>query len=225
MLEVAAYGQGTFQNLGFETAVLVPVPIDGYGRVQFESAFPNWTGYVGGVPQTRALYNNAFMDSSGIGIIGSGWTNALGLSGGVISGNYTAILQAGVLLGTFTPADTTLSQTSLVPLSAESLRFRSYGSASNGPLLVFLAGQRLTLVPLGTATNYTLFGADIHGWQGQIAQLDFTVIAQRPHVENSNIFLDRIQFSNEPIPEPGVFALFGLGALIFGWRRFSKSRA
>lgn len=91
MLEVAAYGQGTFQNLGFETAVLVPVPIDGYGRVQFDSAFPNWTGYVGGVPQTRALYNNAFMDSSGIGIIGSGWTNALGLSGGVISGNYTAI--------------------------------------------------------------------------------------------------------------------------------------
>ena len=32
--------QGAFQNLGFESATLVPIPGDSYGRVQFAKAFP-----------------------------------------------------------------------------------------------------------------------------------------------------------------------------------------
>src|ERR1017187_8264435 len=68
-----AASAANFQNLGFESASLVPIPADPYNRVQFGPAFPGWTGYVGGVQQTAALYNNEFLDTSGIGIIDHGW--------------------------------------------------------------------------------------------------------------------------------------------------------
>ena len=220
-----AHSQGTFQNLGFESATMVPIPGDPYQRVEFNSALPGWTGYVGGVQQTATLYNQVFLDSSGIAIIDRGFPlTYYGATVGVLEGNFTAILQAGVTGPNATPADTTLSQTSLVPVNAESLLFRVYSWPNYGPLKVLLSGQNLPLVTLGSGTNYVLFGADIHAWQGQVAQLDFTVIAQRPHVVNDNVYLDSIQFSPQSIPEPGVVGLLGLGALFLGWRLTSKSR-
>lgn len=211
--------QGTFQNLGFESASLVVIPEDPYGSVQFDNAFPGWVGFVGGVQQSRALYNNYFLDSSGISIIDNNWPDYFGPTAGVISGNYTALLQAGLSLSiTPTPADTTLSQTSLVPVSAESLQFRAYSPSGFGLPKVVLGGQQLSLVPLASGTNYIVYGADIHAWQGQMAQLDFTLVAQRPHRVNSYLFLDRIQFSAEPIPEPRALCLIGFGALFLGWR-------
>src|SRR5947208_3548329 len=173
---VAAWAQGTFQNLGFESATLVPIPGDAYGRVQFAPAFPGWTGSVGGVQQSKALYNSFFLDSSGIGIMDNGGP----LLTGVIQGNYTAILQAGLGPG-FTPADTTLSQTGLVPAAARSLLFRADLDGSSAAFVVTLGGQALSLFPLGGGTNYTLYGADIHVLAGQTAELDFSVIAQRPY--------------------------------------------
>ena len=130
-----AKAQGTFQNLGFESAAIVPIAADPYGSVQFGSAFPGWVGYVGGISQGAALYNNYFLDSSGIAIITSNWPHYFGPSIGIIEGGCTALIQAGVVGGIENPADTTLAQSSLVPVSAESLRFRAYGSSAIGPLL------------------------------------------------------------------------------------------
>ncbi|SRR5258708_1817722 len=203
--------QGTFQNLGFESATLVPIPGDPYARVQFAAALPGWTCSIGGVQQTAALYDNFFLDSSGVGVIDQGWSYPFG---GVIQGNYTAMLQAGWALGTFNPADTTLSQTGAVPGNAQSLQFRVSLDPSSAAFGVSLGGQSLTIVPLGTGVNYTLYGADIHSWAGQNAELDFTVFAQRPHVDNYTVFLDSIQFSNQSVPEPSVFRLSILGALL-----------
>jgi len=216
----SAEAQGTFQNLGFESASLVPIPGDPDDRVQFGNAFPGWVGYVGDVPQTAALYNRIYLDTSGISIV----DHSFGLFSGVIEGNFTALLIAGVTGVFATPADTTLSQTSLVPVSAESLRFRAY-SPSGFPLKVVLGGQQLSLTPLESGTNYTLYGADVHAWQGQIAQLDFILHAQRPHVDNNYLLLDSIQLSPQAIPEPSAFGLLGLGVLCFGKWRFSKSRS
>jgi hypothetical protein len=75
---------------------------------------------------------------------------------------------------------------------------------------------------LATGNNYTLFGADIQSWQGLSAELSFTMIAERPHVDNLYVFLDSIQFSDQPVPEPSTFCLLGLGALLLGWRFLCK---
>ena len=47
---------------------------------------------------------------------------------------------------------------------------------------------------------------DISMFAGQTGELRFA---------GAGLF-DDIQFSNQPIPEPGTFCLFGLGALLLG---------
>jgi hypothetical protein len=90
--------------------------------------------------------------------------------------------------------------------------------------VVTLGGQQLSLTALGSGANYTLYGAAIPALAGQTAELDFTVLAQNPHVINYYVFLDAIQFSNLPVPEPGVFGLSALGALLLGWRVLGRRR-
>src|SRR6266478_5350034 len=81
----SASAQGNFQNLGFESASLAGYP---YGSVPFAAAFPGWTGYVGTNQQTAALYNNVFLDSSGISIIDHGWSSPIAGPAGPIEGNF-----------------------------------------------------------------------------------------------------------------------------------------
>ena len=223
-----AVGQGSFQNLGFESASIVPIPGDPYARVQFAPAFPGWTGSEGGVQLGTVLYNSMFLDSSGIGILDHSWPSTLGISGvtGPIAGNYSALLQAGIGgPGLGTPADTTLSQTALVPASAQSLQFKAWSPEYLSPLVplfVTLGGQRLSLTPLASGPNYALYGADIHTLAGQMAELNFTVPASNPHTVQNDVFLDSIQFSNLPVPEPGILGLSALGALLLGWRALRR---
>ncbi len=221
---VAARAQGTFQNLGFESATLVPISGTSSSPVEFAPAFPGWTATVGGVQPIFALYNEVALDSSEIGIMDSGGP----LSGLVIQGTYTAVLQAGLTSGpggTLQPADTTLSQMGVVPSSAQSLLFRADLDGSPAAFIVTLGGQALPLFPLGGGTNYTLYGADIRALAGQTAELDFTVLAQRPYAgELHNVSLDSIQFSGIAIPEPGVLGLSALGAILLRWRFWHKRR-
>jgi hypothetical protein len=123
--------------------------------------------------------------------------------------------------GLGTPADTILSQTGLVPAGAKSLQFKAYDPFDVSPfvpLAVTLGGQQLSLTPLMSAVNFTLYGADFQGWAGKTAELDFIVFAERPHQNNNYVFLDSIQFSDQPVPEPGVLGLSALGALLLSWR-------
>jgi MYXO-CTERM domain-containing protein len=210
------FAQG-FINLNFESASLIPAaPFE----VQFAQAFPGWIGTVGGVQQTLALSNSIYLDTSGISIINSHY-NDLGIGpAGPLQGNYTAILQAG-LYGV--PADTSLSQTGLVPANAQSLQFEAIPPVNRAgdvvPFEVTLGGQDLSLTVISNALNYTLYGADIGAWAGQTAQLSFTVFAENPHMDNQYLSLDAIQFSAQPVPEPNEFALAALGALFLGFRR------
>jgi hypothetical protein len=219
-----ALGQGTFENLGFESATIIPIVNE---QIQFGPAFPGWTVYVGGVQRAVASYNFLALDSSILSIIDHSFVNPFGLPGGLIEGNYTAVLQAGVNSapgGGNLPADTTLSETGLVPAGTESLQFRAHLDVSGftGSFAVAMGGETLSLVPLQAGANFTVYGADIHTWAGRTAELDFTVIAQRPHIGDNYLYLDSIQFSNEPIPEPGMCTLFNLGALLVGWRALRR---
>jgi len=209
----SAFAQGTFQNLDFEQPTLLLIPGDPYGSVQFAPAFPGWTGIVGGISQSNALYNNLFLDSSGIAILDHGFRYAV-----ILEGNFTAVLQAGPGLGS-QPADTTLWQTGLIPVGSQSLRFIAYDDYFRGTFSVSMGGQTLALIPLSAGTNYTLYGADISAWAGKAAQLSFTAFAGPPHVTGENaLYLDSIDFSDVAIPEPSVLTLAALGTLFLTWR-------
>ena len=207
------FSQG-FVNLDFESATIVPVSGDSYNRVEFAPAFPGWTGSVGGDVQTLALYNNIFLDSSGIGIFD---TNQ------VIDGNYTAMLEAGLGLGSSQPSNTTLSQTAVVPSDALSLLFEASTWGEANSFAVSMNGQTLSLTPLSTTSSYTLYGVNIRAWAGQSATLAFTVFAQQPHVNNNFLYLDDLQFSSSSVPEPGILGLFAIGGLFFGLRYWRNS--
>lgn len=209
-----AVAQG-FVNLDFESATIVPVSGDPYGRVEFAPAFPGWTGYTGANSATLALYNNIFLDSSGIGIFDANSPS------NVIQGNYTAMLEAGLGLGTGQSANTTLSQTGTIPSNTQSLLFDATSGVDANTFAVSLNGQTLSLIPLSSSSNYTLYGANISAWADTTATLAFTVFAQQPYANNIHIvYLDDIQFSSSAVPEPSVLGLSALGGLLLAWRRW-----
>lgn len=205
-------GQGTFQNLDFESAVIVPVP--GLpGVVEFAPALPGWTGYLGTNRQTLALFNNLFVGSAGIALLGPGWSG-----GGIIAGNYTAVLQAGSEDGS--PADAAIAQSGLVPPGTRSIQLVSSGER-NG-FVVSLGGQQLSLVILGAQNGYNIYAGDITQFAGETEDLRITALSAplRP----GNLYLDSITFSSLPIPEPRAINLLLCGAAVLGWSRWRRAK-
>jgi hypothetical protein len=219
----AASAQGTFQNLGFESAAVSPGVI---ANVPFSSAFPGWSGYVGGSLVPVAAQNWVWLDGSGISILDHAWVNPYGGPPGTIEGNFTAAFSAGMIPGVTNAADLTLSQTGLVPASAQSLWFKALweGYSPSSAVEVALGGQTLSLFPMGGGTNYTLYAADVRSFSGRTAELNFTLLAQRPHGGDNFLFLDSVQFSDQAVPEPGMLSLFALGALLAGTRALHRRR-
>jgi hypothetical protein len=192
--------QSTFQNLNFETATLVPVP----GQPPFyylAQAMPGWTDYVRGVPEGLAWYNTLTSSAAGFGIIDNAYRPVAGWgsTGGLIQGSYTAVLMSGIA-GVNQPSDATLAQTGLVPVGTESLQFMAQFApfGSSGSFGVTLGGQTLSLVPVASGANYTLYAADVHALAGQTAQLAFTVHSYPQQFAADYLFLDSIQ-SSSPI--------------------------
>src|SRR5437016_11927926 len=56
---LVADGQGTFQNMGFESAVIPPPDSNQPFLIPFTNAFPGWTGYAVGTNQFSAAGYNA----------------------------------------------------------------------------------------------------------------------------------------------------------------------
>jgi hypothetical protein len=211
-----------FQNLGFESATFVPISGDPHERVQFAPALPGWIGYVGGVPQTLALHNVTFISGGTIGVLDAAWPYS-----GLIQGNITAFLQPEPGLN----LDASLAQTGRVSPLAQSLRFNAIPHAdplgfpqfgdSIGTFSVMLGGQELPVYALGSGpNNSTMFGVDVLAWAGQTAELRFTTFAKPggQFIGWNNLFLDSIEFSSVPVPEPGAWALLGLGLVALACR-------
>jgi hypothetical protein len=202
-----ANAQGSFQNLNFESATLVPITGDSFGRFYFDQAFPGWRGYVGGIQQTAAFHNAEFLCCSALTVWGGASHPEL-----PFEGSYSVFFHAA-LGNDFQPADTALAQIGQIPTTAQSLLFKA---RSAGPFTVSLGGQPVSPVPLLSAPDYTLFGADISAWAGQQTELRFTSIAPAAGTGDNSLILDSIEFSTTPIPEPSTFALFGF-SVVFAW--------
>jgi hypothetical protein len=190
-----SYSQGTFQNLNFESARIILDQSSPYYpyAVNATNALPGWT-VRGGVAYPDVLYNDIALGAPAISIHD---TNDRGQP--AIEGNYSVYLQA---FG----SGINIAQTGQIPAAAQSLLFWSY--SYNTALQVSFAGQPIPYSSIGSGPNYTIYGGNIGTFAGQTGELRF----------GGSGFLDNIQFSSLPTPEPGAFSLCALGALLCGWR-------
>ena len=204
-----ALGQGTFQNLDFEQARIIPIvgnPL--YPEaVATTNALPGWTAYIGGSPVDVVLHDDVSLGAALVSIHDSNSVVT------VIQGRYTVQLQPSYPGGATSAA---VGQVGTVPNTAQSIRF--YG---NGPISASFAGQQIPLSVLGSGSSYTVYGGDISAFAGQTGELRFQGIVA-PFGFGSS--LDNIFFSDLPVPEPSTFGLFALGALLLGWRVLGRRR-
>ena len=210
---LAGFAQG-FVNLNFESANAAG---HSSGSISTSSAIPNWNAYISGVAQSSILYDNQTLSDPAISMQD---TNGIYQP---IQGSFSVLLQ-----GQFNPSHNSTStnsvaigQTGLIPSVAETLIF-SAAITVGGPYVANIQltfnGQNLNYVPIGSGSNYTIYGADISFFAGQTGQMLFTV----PF--NGSVFLDNIQFSTSPVPEPSTLFLSALSGIFLAWRRW-KARA
>ena len=203
ILGLFAFGSGLcpsqgFLNLDFESAHL-----GGYaeGPIPTSLGIPGWTAYVSGYDARQILYNTINLDEPAVTIQATNFSY-----GSPIQGLYTIFIQGGTIYARGTNAG--IAQTGQIPIDAKSLNF--WGDAAN--MQVTFSGQSLAYNSIGSTGNYTIFGADISAFAGQIGELRFNV------THPGGATLDNIQFSNSPVPEPGTVALLVAGGLLGAWR-------
>jgi len=193
--------QGTFQNLAFESATIILDPSSPYYpyAANAANALPGWS--VGGtVGYPDILYNSVSLGAPAISIHDA--HDSIGFP--PIQGNYSVYLQGY-------DSTTGIAQTGRIPTDARSLTFWSVFTH----VQVTFAGEVIPYAPVGSGPNYTIYGGDITALAGRTGELVFSGRCG---------YLDNIQFLNQSIPEPGVATLFGLGALLLGWRALRRRR-
>lgn len=216
------WAQSAFQNLDFESANVAPIPAGQYGGlVPITNAIPFWTGYLGTNQWTQVLQNNLTLGQASIGLYGP-----VSPAGVILQGQYTVVLQAG-----FNPFDglqsfvgASLAQVGLVPANANSILLDVVTWGTNFTLS--FAGQGISLSPVGSGPNYTVYGGNIAPFSGQAGELKLTILPTVDDPENS-AFVDAISFSTQPIPEPSALSLLlaGITALILWHRRTCRKPA
>jgi len=195
-------GQG-FMNLDFEDAVIVPDPTSVYypWEVYAFNAISGWTPYVNGIPQQNIFFNVTPISAAEVTLQDSESGFA------PVEGQYTVWLFGQSRPGGVGGDSAAIGQTAQIPATSQSLVF---WGLIEGTQITF-DGQLLQFQNTGTTGSYSVYAADISAYAGQTGELLFTA----PF--NQGGIIDNIQFSNIPIPEPGVLSLFALGLLGLGW--------
>src|ERR1035438_4571999 len=182
--------QGTFQNLNFESARIILDPSSPYYpyAVNATNALPGWT-VSGSVTGPDVFYDDVSLGAPAISIHDA--NDPFGLT--PIQGRYSVYIQGS-------GSDTGIAQTGQIPFGIQSLTFWSQFTRVD----VTFNGQTIPYVSIGSGSNYTIYGGDISAFAGQTGQLSFS---------GNGGYLDNIQFSDQRIPEPGIFGLFVLCTL------------
>ncbi len=197
-----------FIDLGFDQGQIIPD--NSPYTLQESVAIPGWTAY--GYSYPDILYNTMALDSPSVSLIDQ---NAIYLPAPLIGPR--SIYLFGGDIGLPGPS---ISQTGLVPLDTVSLRFLVGGNpiatANMKYLLLSLGNQNVPYQVVAVEPRYTVYGANVSAFAGQVEQLTFTGL---PLAEWE---IDQIQFSTLPVPEPSGLNLLCLGVLWFGRRRKRK---
>ena len=207
VVDIGAYSQGTFQDLDFENATLVPLG-PGYSAA---SAFPAWECLVGTTPTTVVYLDARPLGSAEVSLI----NNNPSEGAAPLQGNYSASLFS-------TPSTTTtLSQTGLVPAGTQSIQMDA--SEQLGSFSVTLGGQPIKMVAWETLRDYTVYAGNVSSLAGQSANLSITEnFPINPNNYPAGVEIDDIIFSPTAVtPEPSPLILTGMGGILFGvYRRF-----
>jgi hypothetical protein len=204
--EFDSRGQGTFVNLNFEQAAIPPGSLN---FVTASSGMPGWTIYNNIAGNGQILYDTYTLGSPAVGIHDGRYPQNGALV--PLQGTYSAFLQPNN--SPYPGLGGAIGQVGTVPSAAHSLRF--YAVGVDPALLVSFGGHSLSLMPIGSGPNYTIYGADISPYAGQTGELLFQAVNPVGRL-GLGTELDNIFFSATPVPEPSVIALFALGALILG---------
>lgn len=208
-----------FQNLNFESSPAFPpgdfsIPFDLYAN-----ALPGWTVRINNTIQGGAWANEFILDAPGVALM-TGSSNPL-------DGQKSVYLQSAFSAPTNIPGaqalNVSISQTGLVPLGSQSLRFKSlnqwfdYFPVPPGPFDIKLGGNSLSLIPTFSNGGYVEYAADVSTWAGQTLNLSIGVLAS-PAWGNTSFpegwaYVDSITFSSTAVPEPTVATLIGLSSI------------
>jgi hypothetical protein len=217
-----------FQNLNFERAnpVIDPngfyYPLD----VTAASALPGWTAYVGDVQQTDVILNALSDGTATVDIFGPGWNS---VHPGIIAGNYSVMLQSGLLNDGVTPENASIAQFGTLPLAIQSLQFKAWSVFPTANFSVSFAGNTLSPVVLSSGQSasgqdYNVYGVNLASYAGQYGQIEITALFNQG-VDAGNMELDDISFSTTVVsPEPNIVALTAIGGLLFTARKWFARR-
>src|SRR5262249_13167976 len=133
-----------------------------------------------------------------------------------LQGNYSVLLLGGEAVGNNTNG-ASIGQSGQIPNAARSI---TYWGGSRNSLQITFAGHLLAFSVISNVNSYTVFGADISAYAGQTGELLFHAPPQ-----TGGGMIDVIQFSSQPIPEPGFLGLWGLAALLASGRVLQRKSA
>jgi len=146
-----------------------------------------------------------------------------------IQGNYSVQLTAYADAPAGLYRSSSISQTGVIPLDAQSIQFLLSSPSQAGDVppnpIVTLDGTPISLSVISQSDGVTLMGGNISAFAGDSETLAFLCEATTGGAfpSNENYFnLDDIQFSTSPVPEPTTLALSVVGGLFFTWRRWKK---
>ena len=199
----------TFQNLGFEQAVIQSNDPT-YGFLDWNLAVPGWSHSPG--PDTAVVYYpNTHLGGTQAFLLVDRFSRYFQ----PLQFRYSLAFQSG--LSAPDPASSWtsayISQTGLVPDTAQSLRFLAIGNFA-----VTVNGNALSTYSFGNNS----YGVDITPYAGTVSELKILNTSGR--LDFSKTLVDAFTFSSTPVPEPNVLWLFALGAVSAVtaryWRRY-----
>jgi hypothetical protein len=205
--------QSAFQNLDFESAILSTS--DRGSWVNPAIALPYWNiSSAGWPPLQGVMYNGISVGASVMAVEDREFGTFQG-EFRAISGNYSALFQAGRNEYTIQRADITISQSGTVQALSQSLLFRTRGAIPEGWFAVYFQNQLLPIQQVRSLdNNINVYGCDISAFQSRYGELRLTGVAPSPF-GLWTVLVDDLEFSPTPVPEPASVILLALGGVSF----------
>jgi len=223
---IASYS-ASFHNLDFDaadTSRLIASDIPGVFYGTPEDLLPGWqlTRTPGQLPlpSLPVVWLNLSPEHGLVSLIDQNYRPDLPESHRFpVAGRFSFAMYPEFAFPSFEPYPFRLKQVGDVPNDAMSISFATFGN----PVSLFVNGTEVPTImifdPLEGDPNArkAQMLADISSYAGQNVELEFST-AQNQHFGSVTFGIDSIYFSPVPVPEPSVWAIFGLGAVVLGWR-------